>query len=275
MKSEVILQFSGGIDSLYAAHYLASRYNKIHLLTFNKGYLHFALKANRVNVELLQNIHGKEKFIHKILDIRPFFKELGVKTYRETKDKYGNETAWCVPCRASMALGSIVYALENNIPFFTDGANWEQAPNEEKLLVTADNFPEFLEIIKNFARRYKVQYLPILYDLNTRQERRDVLLKLGAKIDFNSLDRQKKSIFDIFRRDFYRRVQPICISGYLIHWKRNFFNVKEDVTPEKVVAAIQPRLESIGTKLINEYFANQGIPLEKILEERELPQVEA
>ncbi|MCD6192611.1 MAG: hypothetical protein J7L26_03980 [Candidatus Aminicenantes bacterium] len=274
MKKEVILQFSGGIDSLYAAHYLASRYDKIHLLTFNKGYLHLALKANRINVELLQKIHGPEKFVHKIMDIKNFFKELGVKTYRETKKKYGNETAWCIPCRASMALGSIVYALEHNIPFFTDGANWEQAPNGAKLLVTADNFPEFLEIIKNFARRYKVQYLPILYDLNTRQERRDVLLKLGAKIDFNSLDRQKKSILDIFRRDFYRRVQPICLSGYFIHWKRNFFNIQEDVTPEKVVASLQPKLESLGPKLITEYLAKKGISLEKILEERELPQTE-
>ncbi|RLE06269.1 MAG: hypothetical protein DRJ06_08090 [Candidatus Aminicenantes bacterium] len=269
MKNEVILQFSGGIDSLYAAHYLAQRYDQVHLLTFNKGYLHFALKANQINVQLLKEIHGQDKFVHRLIDIKPFFKELGVKTFRETKEKYGNETAWCMPCRASMALGCIVYALEHSILFFSDGANWEQAPSGEKILVTGDNFPEFLDIIKNFALEYKVKYLPILYDLNTRQERRDILLNLGAKIDFNSLDREKKSIFDIFRRDFYRRVQPICFSGYLIHWKRNFFNVKEEITPEKIVNSIQPKLETIGKKIIKDYFEQKGFSLEKILQERE------
>lgn len=268
MKNEVVLEFSGGIDSLYAAHYLAQKYDKIHLLTFYKGYLHFALKANKINIDLLREIHGENKIINRIVDIKSIFKKMAVRSYKETKQKYGNEIAWCIPCRASMAIGSIIYALENNIPEFTDGANWEQAPNGEKLLVTADNYPEFLETIKTFAENYKVHYLPILYDLNSRQERRKILLELGAKIDFNSMDREKKSVFDIFNRDFYRRVQPICLSGYLVHWKRNFFNVQEDTTAEKVVSSIKPKMEEIGKTLIEEYFKAKGQSLQKIIKER-------
>jgi len=269
MKKEVVIQFSGGIDSLYAAHYLASKYDRIHLMTFNKGYLHFALKANQANINLLKSLHGEDKFVYSFIDIKDLFKEMAVKAYKETKSQYGNEIAWCVPCRASMMLRSIIYALENEIPEFTDGANWEQAPDGERVLVTADNYPEFLEVIKNFAREYKVGYLPVLYDLNTRKERRDELLGLGAKIDFNSLDRKKKSIFDIFNKNFYKRYQPICLSGYLIHWKRNFFNVKEEMTAEMTVNSIKPKLETIGKKYISDYFENKGLRLEEIVASRQ------
>jgi len=268
MIKEVIIEFSGGIDSLYAAHLLAQKFDRVHLLTFNKGYLHFALNANRTNIEFLKRIHGEDKFRQTLITIKDIFKKMAVKTFKETSAKYGNETAWCIPCRASMAIGSIIYALENNIAEFTDGANWEQAPDGEKLLVTADNYPEFLEVIKSFAEEYGIHYLPILYDLNTRQERRSELQRLGAKIDFNSMDRKKKSLLDVFNRDFYKRVQPICLSGYMVHWKRNFFNVKEDVTAEKVVSSIKPKLDTTGREVIADYFDKKGLDLKKILDDR-------
>jgi tRNA U34 2-thiouridine synthase MnmA/TrmU len=268
MKKDIIIEFSGGIDSLYAAHFMAPEYERIHLLTFNKGYLHFGLKANQTNIDILKKLHGEDKFIYSVIKIRDIFKEMAIKSYRETSKNYGNEVAWCIPCRASMAIGSVIYALENEISEFTDGANWEQAPDGEKLLVTADNYPEFLESIKSFAKEFDVHYLPVLYDLNTRQERRDELLRLGAKIDFNSMDRKKKSILDVFNRDFYSRVQPICLSGYMAHWKRNFFNVKEDVTPEKVVKSIKPKLDVIGREVIEKYFEEKGLNLQDILSSR-------
>ena len=268
MKNEIIIQFSGGIDSLYAAHYLAPRYDRVHLLTFDKGYLHLFLKANRPNIDLLKKLHGEDKIVHPLLDIKPLFKEMAVKSYGETRDAFGNEIAWCVPCRATMALGSILFALEHDIPAFTDGANWEQAPDGEKVLVTADNYPEFLEVIKAFAAAYKVSYLPLIYELNTRKERRDELLALGAKIDFNSLDRPKKSVFDVFRKTFFKRSQPMCLSGYLIHWKRNLFNVKEELTPEMTVRGIEPKLGTIAKRLVEDYFAAKGLNVADIVRAR-------
>ena len=268
MKKEIVVQFSGGIDSLYVAHLLAEKYDRVHLLTFNKGYLHFFLKANKKNVELLRKIHGKDKFVYKILDIKNIFKEMAVKSFRETSKKYGNENAWCIPCRASMSIMSVIYALENDIKEFTDGANWEQAPDGEKLLVTADNYPEFLDTIKSFAKDFYVKYFPVVYDLNTRNDRREKLKEMGAKIDFNSMGREKKSIFDVFNPDFYKRVQPMCLSGYIVHWKRNFFNVKENITKEMVVNAIKPKLGNIGKKLIMEYFDKNGKDINEIVAKR-------
>ena len=265
MKKEIIVEFSGGIDSLYVAYFLADKYEKIHLLTFDKGYLHFALGANKSNLKVLEEMFGADKYIYKRLPIKSLFKQMAVKTYRKTSKEYGNEVAWCIPCRASMAVMSIIYAVENNIPEFTDGANWEQAPDGEKILATADNYPEFLGTIAAFAREFKVHYTPLLYDLNTREERRAKLIQMGAKIDFNSLDRKKKSLADIFNRDFYKRTQPICLSGYLVHWKRNFFNVKESVTGSMVRESIQSKLENIAKPYIHRFFEEKNLSLEDLL----------
>ena len=268
MTKEIIVEFSGGIDSLYAAHYLAEKYDRIHLLTFKKGYLQFALNSNKTNVDLLKKIHGQDRIVHKIIDMKDLFKELAVKSFRETKRKYGSETSWCIPCRAGMAVMSVIYALENGISEFTDGVNWEQRPDGTKLLTTGDNYPEFLETIKEFAQEYKVQYFSVIYDITSREERRDILIKLGATIDFNSLDRPSKSLLDLFNPLFYKRVQPMCISGYLVHWRRNLLKVHEDITAENIVNSIKPKLATSGREYIREYFAKKGVEIEELLEKR-------
>ena len=269
LKKEAIVQFSGGIDSLYTAYLLGQKYDKIHLLTFYKGYLHFGLNFSKPNIDNLKKILGNENVISKVIDMKGLFKKMTVKDFFKNSKKYGNETSWCIPCRASMAIMSIIYALENNIPDYTDGANWEQAPDQENLLVTADNFPGYLNLIKELSNLYKVNYFSPVYKLNTREERRELLLDLGFKIDWNSLDVDKpKSLTNIFNRDFYKRYQPMCISGWLIHWKRNFLNKKVNTSEEQVLGFIKPKLDLFGKNYIETHFKDRGKNLKEILNKR-------
>lgn len=246
MNKEIALQFSGGIDSLYLAHLLAEKYERVHLLTFEKGYLHFALRAASRNVARLQELHGRDKIVFKIVDMKELFRDMAVKSYRRTSREFGNEVAWCIPCRAAMGAAATLYCLQNGIDEFTDGANSEQRPDGKRNLATADNYPEFLELIGDFARSFGINYSSILYELNSREERRSKLIELGFEIDFNSLGHRKKSILDPFRPSFYKRSQPMCVSGYLVHWRRNLFNVVKPPSPEQVVASIKPKLDEIG-----------------------------
>ncbi|MDY0296819.1 MAG: hypothetical protein RB296_05825 [Acidobacteriota bacterium] len=266
---DVIVQFSGGIDSLYTALFLGEKYRRVHLLTFDKGYLHCGLNFSRPNVKRLQEILGPERVIFQIVDIRPLFRELALSQLRRNARDYGNEIAWCIPCRASMALSCMLYALENGIPAFTDGANWEQAPGRETILVTADNYPGYLELIRDFAADFKVDYFSPVYALNSRQERRRLLLEKGFFIDWNSLDvNRPKSVFNLFKPRYYRRYQPVCLSGWLAHWKRNIFHVREDTTQERVLDFIAPRLERIRREFFPAYFQKRGLALEEILARR-------
>jgi len=246
MGKKIALQFSGGIDSLYLAHLLAEKYECVHLLTFEKGYLHFALRAAAKNVARLQKLHGKDKVVFKIIDMKELFRAMAVKSYFSTSRKFGNETAWCIPCRAAMGVASTLYCLQHEIGEFTDGANSEQRPDGKRNLATADNYPEFLQLISDFARSFGITYSSILYELNSREERRAKLSELGFEIDFNSLGHRKKSIFDPFKPSFYKRSQPMCVSGYLVHWRRNLFNVVKPPSPEQVVESIKPKLDETG-----------------------------
>ncbi len=267
-KNEVVIQFSGGIDSLYLAYELGKKYDKVHLLTFYKGYLHFGMNFSKPNIENLKRLLGEEKVIFKILNMKNLFKEMAVKGFFKNSRRFGNETSWCIPCRASMAVMSILYALENDIYDYTDGANWEQAPDGEKIIVTADNFPEYLQLIKDYSSKYKVNYFSPLYESNTREERRKLLLDLGFKIDWNSLDVENpKALKNLLKKDFYKRYQPMCISGYILHWKRNLLKKKEEFNIDELVEFIRGKLESVGDEYIKNYFGEDR--LREILDSRE------
>ena len=269
LKNEAIIEFSGGIDSLYVSYMLAQKYDRIHLLTFYKGYLHYGLEFCKPNVNNLKRLFGNDKIVDKVINMKPLFKKMTVKGFSKNSKKYGNETSWCIPCRTSMSIMSTIYALEYDIPDYTDGANWEQAPDQDNLLVTADNYPGYLKSIKDFSARYGVNYFSPVYKLNTRKERRDLLLEKGFHIDWNSLDVEKpKALTNFFKKDFYKRYQPMCISGWLIHWRRNLLNIKENVSEEQVLDLINPKLETIGTEYIKNYFNKKGISVEEKIRER-------
>ena len=80
-KNEVVIQFSGGIDSLYLAYSLSKTYDKVHLLTFNKGYLHFGFNFSKPNIDNLKKILGKDKITYNLIDMKPLFKEMAVKGF--------------------------------------------------------------------------------------------------------------------------------------------------------------------------------------------------
>ncbi len=160
LKNEAVIQFSGGIDSLYVAYMLAQKYDRIHLLTFYKGYLHFGLNFSKPNIMNLKRLFGEEKIVFKVVNMKSLFKKMAVKNFFKDLKKFGNEISWCIPCRASMTIMSIIYAIENDISDFTDGANWEQAPDQENLLTTADNYPGYLELLREFSKTYSVNYFP-------------------------------------------------------------------------------------------------------------------
>jgi len=264
---EVIIQFSGGIDSLYVAYYLAKEYKRIHLLTFNKGYLHFGFNFSKPNIENLKKILGEDKVVYKLINMKPLFKEMAVKGFFKNSKKYGNETAWCIPCRASMAIMSIIYALKNDIYLFTDGSNQEQAPEQENLLVTADNYTGYLKMVKQLANQFAVEFFSPVYNLNTREERRNLLLELGFKIDWNSLDIENpKALKNIFKKKFYKRYQPICLSGWMLHWKRNLFNKKEKTEEKMVIELFKNKIELIGKQYIKSSIKKNKININKRIE---------
>jgi tRNA U34 2-thiouridine synthase MnmA/TrmU len=123
IKNEVAVMFSGGIDSLLASVLLQKDYDKVHLVTFDKGYLEFGVKNNLPNVERLKATYGPDRITHRVIDLKAVHKQISVSSFFKDRKNYNTETRWCVGCRLSMNVGGLLFALENNLVGYADGSN--------------------------------------------------------------------------------------------------------------------------------------------------------
>ena len=266
-KNEVVLMFSGGIDSLLAAVLLAKEYDKVHLLTFKKGYLEFGLKNSLPNIERLKALCGEDKFIPKIVNIKPLVRRFSIRSIVRDRLRYGTEVVWCVACRTTMNTAAMLYALENKLAAISDGSNREQIPGEKHLTGTAENYPSVVSRLKDFAIRHGVEFATPVYDFGDREERRRKLGKLGFEIDYLSKD-PSKTLKGMLRKDFFKRSQPLCLSGWIIHWRRNLFGVPVKQDEAKTLEFVAKKQNTVIKKYLAAYFRKKGIDLDSLVRER-------
>jgi hypothetical protein len=267
LKNEAAVMFSGGIDSLLASVVLLDKYDKVHLITFDKGYLEFGVKNNLPNVERLKQTFGEDRITHEIIEIKKFVKRISVKKIFKDRKKYNLEIRWCVGCRLGMNTGGLIYALEHDLLGYADGSNREQIPSAENIVGTAENYPSIVNGLKKFAAEYAVQFLTPTYEFGSRENRRNKLKEMGFDIDYLSQDHSKK-IKGLMTKDIARRSQPMCFSGWLIHWKRNLLGKPVEQNEEKTVDYVAKKQETVVREVIRGYFADKGIDVDALVRAR-------
>jgi hypothetical protein len=264
VKNEVAVMFSGGIDSLLASVLLQQKYDKVHLLTFDKGYLEFGVKNNLPNVERLKKTYGEDRITHEIIDLKKVVKRIAVKKIFKDRKKYNMETRWCVGCRMGMNVGGLLYALENNLIGYADGSNREQVPSDANLTGTAENYPSIVNRHKNFAMEYAVHFITPTYEYGSREDRRTKLKELGFDIDFLSLDTTKK-ISGLMTKEARKRSQPMCFSGWIIHWRRNLLGKPVEQNEAMTVDYITQKQAGVVREVIKDYFAEKGVAIDDLV----------
>lgn len=267
VKNEAAVMFSGGIDSLLGAVLLKKKYDRVHLITFDKGYLEFGVKNNQPNVQRLKDTFGEEAFTHQVIDLKKLVKTVSVKSLRRDRKTYNMEICWCVGCRMSMNAGALIFALENDLAGYADGSNREQIPGPDSPAGTAENFPSIVNRHKDFARSYNVEFLTPVWDFGSREARREKLRELGFDIDYLSLDHSKK-VKGLMTKDVFHRSQPMCLSGWLIHWRRNLLGKPVEQDEEKTLDYIVKKQEHIVREYIREHFAAMGKDIDSIVRGR-------
>jgi hypothetical protein len=267
VKNEVAVMFSGGIDSLLASVLLQQKYDRVHLITFDKGYLEFGIKNNVPNVNRLKTAFGEDRITHQVIDIKQIVKRISVsKIFKDRKD-YNIEIRWCVGCRLSMNTGGLLYALENNLIGYADGSNREQIPSEASLTGTAENYPSIVNRLKKFALEYAVHFMTPTYEFGSRENRRAKLKELGFDIDYLSMDHSKK-ISGMMTKEVMHRSQPMCFSGWLIHWKRNLLGKSVEQNELKTVGYVAKKQDSIVREVVRDTFAEKGVDINAVVENR-------
>jgi len=165
--------FSGGTDSTYAAWSQIPKYDKIHLVTFQRKGL---LKPENTNIavsrlkkafpdkEILSHYVDYEKIYQKVIPNRekieiqqdllcrkidPLWvnrhgQSHGQKKYDEDKEKLflTNE---CLQCKVAMYLAAIKFCKENDIQNLCDGSNTEQLDDGSQLEDVKKNAQDFFK----------------------------------------------------------------------------------------------------------------------------------
>jgi len=270
VKNEVAIMFSGGIDSLLGAVLLQQKHDKVHLITFDKGYLEFGVKNNQPNVQRLKDTFGQDRYTHQVINLKKLVRAVSVKRLRKDRKAYNMEICWCVGCRMSMNAGGLIFALENNLAGYADGSNREQIPGPDSPAGTAENFPSVVNRFKEFARGYNVEFLTPVWDFGSREERREKLRELGFEIDYLSLDHSKK-LKGMMNKEVFHRSQPMCLSGWLIHWKRNLLGKAIEQDEAKTVEYIIHKQENVVRDYIRKYFAKKGQDIDELVKSRAIP----
>jgi 7-cyano-7-deazaguanine synthase in queuosine biosynthesis len=259
--------FSGGIDSLLASVVLLEKYDKVHLITFDKGYLEFGVKNNVPNADRLKATYGADRITHEVIDIKDVVKRISVsKVWKDRKD-YNMETRWCVGCRVSMQTAAMIYALEHDLVGYADGSNREQIPSEANLTGTAENYPSIVNRTKDFAMEYAVHFLTPTYEFGSRENRRTKLKALGFDIDYLSQDHSKK-ISGMMNKEVMQRSQPMCFSGWLIHWKRNLLGKPVEQNETMTVGYVVQKQQTTIREVVRDHFKDQGIDIDALVENR-------
>ena len=122
-KTNAIVLFSGGTDSTLTAAMYAKKYDKVHLITYDRFGI-FEVENSRNNAKKLQDKYGQDKFVHKIIKFDKIFKKVAYQKYVKNILKHGfMNLSTCGLCKLSMHVMTVVYCLENDIKIVADGAN--------------------------------------------------------------------------------------------------------------------------------------------------------
>jgi hypothetical protein len=222
---KVMLNFSGGDDSLTAAYVLAGVSKELYLVTF-KVFSETLLSLSKVNLEKLRRDFPDTKITHEILDMRPVQRKV-LRSYFDSCEEFSRKWApigrWCFSCQMSMRVASVSYCLKNGIKVCADGAiKAEYFHASHKVAVVNRE--------KKLFAGYGIRFVVPVYDFP--EETRVFLKRKGYRIG----------------REIYalKSTQPFCFFTFFQVVRQR---AHRSATPEDVVAEyfdrIMPDLKNV------------------------------
>lgn len=182
MKNELAILFSGGTDSTLAAALMAEKFEKIHLITYDRfGF--FASDNTKLNVLKLQDKFGQDRFIHHIIKIDKITKWIFYERYLYNLKKHKFFVlSICGLCKLAMHLRTVIYCLDNGINNVCDGAN-------KGMNVFPAQMKEVLLMIKDMYAQFGINYINPVFNFEEPQDS-SFYDRLGFE-----------KIFDSFKKD--------------------------------------------------------------------------
>lgn len=233
-KEPITLLFSGGVDSTMAACRLAEAYDHVHLISYNNGYGHYRIDrtAHRAG-ELLRLYPGK--FTHSIISIRELFEQLVLDHIWEDYKRYQSGFIWCMGCKLSMHMRTIMYNTKNNIRYAADGSSFDTSEMVEQMPVSVAK-------VKGFYCEYGITFENPVYKIK-RAESIEGLKKRSFRMGFQIGDR-------------FLGVQPKCKPGELYYMPLLLRGTEPDHNEADIAEYIDQKIDWART-YIDTYFGDK------------------
>ena len=179
MKKEVILMYSGGLDSFLSCIRLVNQGYKVYLLHFDNGSSigteNIQIGAERLqkmykdNVEFLGIASTAAKFIYyrELANIE----NLNALELYEKHGKISISKYRCLLCRMAMYTYAISLAKKMNIKYIAEGARKSQ--------LFAIEQQELISEFKNLCNKYEIELLTPVIDLDDDYQKENELLDNG------------------------------------------------------------------------------------------------
>lgn len=163
LREDVVLMFSGGVDSTTSALDLLQTYRRLHLVTYANGYGHLLIHKSKVHVRDLRREYGAERILHEIISCRGLFERITINTLAEDYRAYGGGFIWCVGCKLAMNTMTIEYALNHGIPDVAEGVSPETN-------FFAEQTPEMVAALHGLYAEYGLHFLTPVYQMGGRRQ---------------------------------------------------------------------------------------------------------
>ena len=241
-SAEITLLFSGGLDSTSAAIFLAERYSKIHLVTYDHHYgLYFFGTTKKQARELIKRYPDKITF--EMINTKKIHELIAVNHMAEDYKKYKSGFIWCMGCKIAMHTQTIIYNLEFGIPYASDGSAAEQ----DKLV---EQMKESVREIEDYYAEYGIEHTTPVYDM-TRDEKMQILKDHGLNLGMIIMGN-------------YMSTQPRCVGGHLYYLPYGFLSDDYNHNENDVVRYIREK-KAMGKKYIDDYFKRKGLDLADLI----------
>lgn len=235
-STEFSVCFSGGIDSTFVACYFGLQYKKdIHLVTVDHGYGNLFPGLRYRHICDIKRLLGKERVCEAFINTKVTFKEILINSVKEDYRRYKSNFIWCLGCVLSLHTHMVIYNLIHSIPrcFFCSSLGGEK--------FAVMSIPVTINAMQEFYASYGIVFSTPLLDLKiTKKEEKRQLRRWdiwpGWVVGKGTLG-----------------VQPICIPGFLQHWRDVFFDIHPIYANDKVSDFIKKKIP-IMKKIIRRHL---------------------
>jgi hypothetical protein len=214
----------------------------VHLLTYKNGYGTYGHGRVGKRVEELKKKIG-DRYVWGFVSTKSLFENVLVSSVTADYERYKSAFIWCMGCKLSMHTKSVVYCLENGIPFMADGSSGDSQEMVEQMLVS-------VSMIRFFYEEYGIAFVTPVYDV-PRDEEREMLREMGFNMGLQVMGR-------------HMGIQPSCMVGELYYLPYVLFN-KSPGHSEEVVAKFIDEKQALCRKHVAEYFAAKGLKVEDLV----------